>query len=236
MPRFNWLRSFGPMGSAFANLLAFLTTNWALAVSVALALATGLIGWLQAIALNPIAYVSAGTFLFVLWVLIGILYLVDRGKPRLVRSHLDYRYGLTFEGFVPNYQDPSFALASAGILGFAVQIRNFSPGPIRYEFEYFDIRIGTRALPRIKRRALVGFMARGAGRTASTGAFTPEQLKEFVGKEDTKGTADFSIVYGSVDGPPERRLKMSLEILVVLGVDKRLGFNYNITEETDDDI
>jgi hypothetical protein len=237
MPKFNWLRSFGPVGTFAANALVFLTMNWALALSVFVGLATAISAWMRSIALNPITYAAVGAFLAVLWTTVGICALVDRRKPQKVQVHHDYRYGLTFEGFPPIYYQPSAGIPVAGALTFQLQLRNFSPGPIKYEIETFDITIGTRIATRPKKGELHGFMARGAARTSRLKAFEQKEVKEFYGQGDVIGKAEVSVAYGPPDGLPIRRWKIVLDLHITLSEDgESLGYADNIISEVDEEI
>jgi hypothetical protein len=75
---------------------------------------------------KPEVQFGAMVFLFLLWTWIGLTVLFDRKGPRTTTPHHDYRYGLTFEGIAPFYQPQ----AAGGSLGFGVQLRNFSSGPL----------------------------------------------------------------------------------------------------------
>jgi hypothetical protein len=158
-----WLRGLGPVGGTAADALAFLTNNWVLTMSTIIALWAAFTEWAVAIVQNPKVQTAALVFLFVLWTSIGIAILIDRRKPRIIKTDQDYRYGLTFEGLLP-------ALGAEfdkddRELGFSITLRNYSSGPIKYTVDDFDVRIGNRALPKLKKGVLVGFMARGAGRS-----------------------------------------------------------------------
>jgi hypothetical protein len=208
MPKFRWLRSLGSTGTAVANILAVLTANWPLVVSALAGLAAGSIAWLRDIALNPVTFVAATTFLIVLWTIIGICVLIDRRRPRVVRSHLDYRYGLTFEGLSPIYLSATANIIRAGSMQLNITVRNYT-----------------------------GFLARGASRSSKNVPFTADDLREFYGKPDTKGLAEFWITYGPIDGPPERRLKMTIEFFIALSEDgAQLGYADNIVEDEDEPI
>lgn len=234
MPRFNRLRV-GTFGNAVANLLTFLTTNWHVVVSIVAAIAAGAIDWLRAIALNPGTIAGVGAFLVVLWTIIGITLLIDRRRPREVRTAPDYRYGLTFEGFQPRYVPLNSGVPSAGDLGFAILTRNYLTYPLHYDVEHIDIRLGTRALPKIRIGTLSGFMSRAAGRTNTIKGFTQNDLKEFYGKGTTKGTVEFSIAYGPAEEAPVKRLKMELEFYVVFSDDGlSVGWQDGITSESDE--
>ena len=235
MPRFNWLRGLGPIGAFAANALTFLTMNWPLTMSAFAGLLAAVWAALTYFVLRPSVEAAAGTFLFVLWTCVGILAITDRNRPRLVRSHQDYRYGLTFEGIIPNYLPVNAPIPKAGSLGIAAQFRNFGPGPLRYEIETFEVRLGSRSLPKLKKGILFGFMARGAGRTSSHEAFPPEQLKEFYGQGEIKGTVDLSVVYGAPEGPPIRRFILGMEITVVLPEDGSASFGWGTNIVTDRD-
>ena len=237
MPKFQRLRELGSFGNAIANIVTLLTANWPIAVSVAIGLVTAFTGRLRAVALNPVTYVSVGATLAVLWTIIGIFVLIDRRKPRVVRTAVDYRYGLIFEGFRPQYLPATADVPNAGSLQFSVNIRNFSFGPMRCQMEDIDIRIGSRASPKFNKAEFAGgFLARGAGRTIQPGAFAPEELKEFYGT-NLEGTLDFSIVYGPPDGEPERRLRMTLKLYLEFAEDgSRMGYNDNIIAEYDEPV
>jgi hypothetical protein len=218
-----------PFGSILANAVGLIFGNWALVVSAAGALVAALSGaehFLQ----RPAVGIGIGVFLALLWTIIGVLSLWDRNRPRLVRSHHDYRYGLTFEGIIPNF-DPA---NDEAMLQFGIQLRNFSAGPMRCKVEYFDVRIGTRALPQWD-RGEPPYLPRGAGRTANAVPFGKRDIKEFFGMRAI-GTATFAMIYGHPESDYERRLRIKLDINLVFKQDGAppLGFAANIAEETDD--
>jgi hypothetical protein len=235
MPKFHRLQALSNLAASF---VALLTANWPVAVSVAIGLVTASSAGLRAVALNPVTYVGVGTFLAVLWTFIGIVVLMDRRRPRLVRSAVDYRYGLVFEGLVPQYLSATDNYPNAGCLQFSINIRNFSLGPMRCRVEDIDIRIGSRASPRLNKAELGGgVLPRGAGRSIKPPAFSPEHLREFYGMANVEGTADFSIVYGHPDSAPERRLRMTLVLYLEFANDgSRLGHTDNITADYDEPI
>lgn len=239
MASFNRLRGLGPIGSAIANLLTFLTTNWQVVASAIAAIGAGAIGWLRALVLSPAAVAAAVLFLTVLWTIVGITVLLDRRRPRAIRPHVDYRYGLTFEGFIPRYILPSLSFPDAGSLHFAFMVRNFTQSPMKYEIEHVDIRLGTRAIPRVPSGTIKGFMARGAGRMSSIRGFTKDQLAEFYnnGNNPAKGSVEVLYVYGPPDGSPERRLRIDIEIYVMLEKDgESFGWQDSIISEEDEPI
>ena len=172
--------------------------------------------WARAIVLSPITDAAAGIFLFLLWTIIGISVLIDRRKPRLVQAHHDYRYGLTFEGFVPAFPGANSSIHSQrGVLAFSLLIRNYSPGPIKYMLEAAEVHIETRSLPKYKSNSLTGYLPRGGGKQLRPGGFPGGNMAEFYGKGEIKGTADLSVTYGPPDGPPIRRLKIGIEMTMI---------------------
>jgi hypothetical protein len=230
MQRFiGYLRGLGPIGSAIANLITFATTNWVLTVSALIGLWASATESIVTFALNPRVQTAILVFMAVLWTSIGLTYLVDRRRPRFIKPEHDYRYGLTFEGLIPAYNE------DGGSLGIGIQVRNFSSGPIRYTIEEFDVRMGSRALPKIKKGMLTSFMPRGAGRTSVAGMFSAEDLKEFVGKR-IEGTVNFSIVYGHPESAPVRRLTMELSVILEMKESPPIGFGSTIDEESDVEI
>lgn len=185
--------------------------------------------WIVTLAESPRVHTAILVFLSILWTAIGITYLVDRRKPRLVATRYDYRYGLTFEGITPFYQpdDPE------GVLGFGINVRNFTSGPIRYVVEVLDIRIGTRALPKVDKGKLTSIVQRGAGRTSTTKPFSANDIKDFTGQR-VQGTATLSIVYGHPESEPVRRLSMEMGIVIQIKEDTReVFFGHDIREESD---
>ena len=243
--RFKALRATGDWGGHLADLLTLLGTNWALVVSAIIAIATGGLGTLRAFALTPSVYVGAAVFLALLWTLIGILVLIDRRKPRQIQVHADYRYGLTFEGFLPSFTPENFPMLSQrGILGFSINLRNWSSGPIKYTLESADIQIGTRTVPRSARNPVSGYISRGGAKTVRPAAFSSGTLNEYYGKGETKGTAEIAIIYGPPDGPPVRRFRINIDLTLFFPEEGRvdplagigLGYADNITFEGDEPI
>jgi hypothetical protein len=95
------LQKAGSIGSFVANVIKLLTANWIAAVSAVIAIYYALQEWAVHFVLDPRTLAGFVIFLFLLWTAIGLTYLNDRRKPRLVQSHHDYRYGLTFQGCRP---------------------------------------------------------------------------------------------------------------------------------------
>ena len=229
MFKLGWLRSFGPAGTAAATAITFLTTNWPLTMSAILGVVAAI--WSSALSFFqfPAVQVGVGVFLAALWTTIGILHLIDRTRPRLVRQIPDYRYGLTFEGILPNTDLKNEDMW----LSFVLQIRNFSQAPIRYEVEQFDFRIATRALPKPTKK-LVGYLARGGGKQISPSQFKKDEVREYFDKR-VKGTAEIVVAYGHPEEKPVRRLIIKAEITLHLPPDGngQMGFGADILEEND---
>ncbi len=205
------LRKLGPLGTALANVLTLITTNWPLAMSAIVAIWTALSDWAFGLASNARLHVAVLVFLALLWTFVGITVLIDRRRPRSVRTHPDYRYGLTFEGINPNID----AQNDVGWLTFGIQLRNFSQAPILVRFDHFDVRIGTRAIPKATQKNVTGYLPRGGGRVMSVPPFKKEDVKEFFGKRVT-GTAEFAILYGHPESEPVRKLRMTIDITLGL--------------------
>jgi hypothetical protein len=228
MPKFTWFGGLGRVGTFIANALAILATNWVVVVSVLLALWASLEDWATAFVTKPSTQTFLIVFLALLWTSIGLVVLADRRKPREVRATQDYRYGLTFEGVVPLYNPTE----NEGTLALGITLRNYSSGPIRYDIDSLDLRIGTRSLPKVEKGILYGHMARGAGRTSMPAAFNKSDIAEFMGKRPT-GTLEVSILYGHPEHPPVRRLRIIFDLLFVFS-ETNLGFSANIKEEKDE--
>ena len=235
-----FLRGLGPIGSFIANILSFLTVNWVVTVTTLISLWASLSDWAVAFVNAPGTRTFAFVFLVLLWTWIGLTVLIDRRRPRSVSTYPDYRYGLVFGGLTPNFVPTNTTMPEPGGLQFAVQLQNFSPVPIKYVLENFDIRIGSRTHEKYEPNSLSGYMARGSGRQARLLGFPSGTLNEFFGKEATKGTADISLCYGPPDGPPVRRLRISLELHLVFPKDGAavdgvgLGYGDSIKSEVDE--
>jgi hypothetical protein len=118
-------------------------------------------------------------------------------------------------------------------LGFGIQLRNFSSGPIKYTVEEFDLRIANRALPKIPKGSLFGFMARGAGRTSFSPAFKRSDFKELLGRR-LEGTANFAMTYGHPESPPARKLSISMAVYLEITIEAGpIGFGGSILDESD---
>ena len=227
-----FLRSLGSLGSAAANAIAFLTANWVVVVTVAASIAAGLSDWAIGLVLRPGVQAALIVFIALLWTAIGITVLADRRKPREIKAAQDYRYGLTFEGLQPNIQPDLPDL----FLGFAVQFRNYSSGPIRYTIDHADIRIGTRSLPRYVRGTATAYMARGGAKVSGFIPFKHQDVSEFFGRS-VDGSAEFGIVYGHPEHAPVRRLFIVMELTMHFPQEGfPLAFGANIIQETDSPI
>jgi hypothetical protein len=187
--------------------------------------------WAVALIQNPKIQTAAIVFLVVLWTSIGITVLIDRRKPRVTKADQDYRYGLTFEGLMLHLLGTDFDKDDSE-LGFGIQLRNFSSGPIKYTVEDFDVRVGNRALPRVKKGALIGFMARGSGRTSNSGSFKRSDFSQVIGRR-LEGTANLLISYGHPERPPVRRMSISIALILEIPESGPIGFGANIIEESD---
>jgi hypothetical protein len=103
---------------------------------------------------------------------------------------------------------------------------------MKYSIDEFDVRIGNRALPRMKKGALYGFMARGSGRMSVSEPFNRGDFKELIGKA-TKGTIIAKISYGHPEMEPARQLFLSLEVVLQLNEKPPHHFGHTILEEVD---
>jgi hypothetical protein len=224
------LRGFGPAGTFVANILAFLATNWVVTMTTIVSVWAGFSAWATDIVQKQGVQTTVIVFLASLWTYIGIVFLADRKKPREIKAAQDYRYGLTFEGMAPIY-DSEISNDDDPMLSVGLQLRNYSSGPIRYDIETFDVRIGTRSLPKMKKGLLYGFMPRGGGRFSTNVGFKKSEIQEFMGKRST-GTVEVSISYGHPEHAPSRRLIMLFDLTIEFREGK-LGFSSNIIEERD---
>ncbi|MGA7712294.1 MAG: hypothetical protein WCA81_10360 [Rhizomicrobium sp.] len=229
----------GTIITAVVNALALVTAPWAILMGGAIAIALAAFQTTRAFLFSPFFAVAAGVWLTLWWTYVAFRVLQAEGKPRIVMPHIDYRYGLVLEGFFPNFAGEDFVDSSQrGALQFSLQTRNFNPGPIKYTLESLEVQIGTRATPKYFRNSVSGYMARGGGKAVRTAGFPPGSLKEFYGKGETKGTADFVITYGPPDGPPERRFKIGFELTLIFPADGigALGYADNVSYEADEPI
>ena len=239
-----WLRGFGTIGTAIGTIVLFLTTSWAVAVSAAAALTAALWGGATSFFENHQVQVGIWMFLVTLWTLVGILYLVDRKRPRTTQPYPDYRFGLVFEGFNPNFVATNSGQPDPGSLNFLIQLRNFSSGPIRYTLESLVIQFGTRSIPKYKTNEVSGYLARGSGRQARGQPFLADHIKEFYGKGLINGVAEFTVTYGPPEGPPVRRLKVEMALFLTIPQDgvvdhqrgMMVGWGANIISEKDEAI
>lgn len=211
---------------AVANMLV---TPWGAAMTTAAGLLASASLWLASP--GNVSYWVGSILIFagVIWSAAGIAWLGTRGQPTITKPHQDYRYSLTFEGLHPNYTPDDLERT----LGFRMDLRNFSGGPLRYVVREYDVRLGKRALPRIKKGHLQGLMARGAGRTSSTDPFSAEDIKDLIGKV-THGTVDIVVDYGPPDGPFVSTLTLGFDIVLDLTRGNGVpAWGANIREERD---
>ena len=211
-----------------ATIAKVIATPWGAAVTTLTALAAAAGLWLADWQHVQYWLASLATFVGIIWAAAGIVWLGTRSEPHVVTSYRDYAYGLTFEGLIPHYHPDRADEA----LGFGIQLRNFSVGPIRYVVEEFDVRIGNRALPKVKKGHLTSIMSRGAGRLSNTVAFSKEDIAGLVGK-NAKGVVDIAIDYGHPEEPPIRRLNVGLDVTLDFSNPPSLTFAAGIRSESD---
>ncbi len=225
-----WLRRFGPVGIALANVLSFLTTNWGIVVSILIGLYVGRSDWASGFVQNP--QVDAGTFAFLvlLWTYIGFTTLIDRQRPKLVSVRQDFDCGLLFEGCVPVYA-PSDTRAA---LQLGVRLHNYTGGPLGFSVEKFEMNIGGRPFPH-HLGTDSGVMPRGGTRVYKTSSFPQSDLKDYQNKNIT-GSIELSIIYGHPDKEPLRRLETTLEIHLDFTQPGSLGYAESTLKESDEAI
>lgn len=221
----------GKWSGHIATAVTLATTNWPLLVGAVGGVIAMVFGWATDLVHNQVVQAGAGTFVVLLWTCLGVAALADRRRPRLIRSYQDFEYGLTFEGCTPLYVPNSI---DGSALQFGLQIRNFTPGPIRVQIESFHVIIGTRTLPLPKKENPSLFMPRGAGRVMRSQSFKMEDIREFLDKRVT-GTVDFAIMYGHVEKGPVRRFKTTLEVVLEMKEQPpTMGYADTIIKESDE--
>jgi hypothetical protein len=229
-------------GSFGAVIITYITAGWGVLMSAALSIlvlaSASLTSWIE----TPAVHSAGFAFIFSLWTIIGVLFLYDRSRPRLVSPAADYRYGLTLEQI-----GVLFYPRDDNCLQFTLMLRNVSPGPVHYDVDMFDIRITSRVSPKIKRGDLSAYMARGAMRGANMTPFRRSDIIEFYGRS-VMGTLDFIVKYGAPDEDPVRQLTMSWTIFLQFpnadaiaaqppnGTPMQIGFNSIIVSEKDEPV
>jgi hypothetical protein len=225
----NFFKKLGPVGGLANFIVSLLSTNWGLLLSALFGLGAALWSSATQFFQEPNVQIGIGVSLVTLWTYIGLQMLFDRRHPRIIKPHQDYKYALLFEGCVPFWNPDN----KDGGLQFGLQFRNFSAGALRCKVDHFDVRIGTRALPKLTKEVPSLFLPRGGGRIFKTEPFKIDDIIEYKGK-NIKGTAEYTVSYGPPEGAPERVLKMELEIYLKFDEDGKLGYADNISKEKDD--
>lgn len=194
--------------------------------------------WLE----RPIVHSSALVFFVTFWTYIGIVFLLDREKPKIVSINQDLKYGLTFEGIQISVNP---AIEDA-FLQFSLNVRNYSSGPLKYEIEKFDIILERVTLPPLGSKTLYGYLARGGGKASGRDPFRRSDLSRFFGQQ-AKGTLYVAILYGNAEKEFVRKLEMNFDLyldftrltpeninLQVFSPFPVVGFSNNITSEKDE--
>lgn len=232
---FEKLQRSGKLGNFFVTAVTLITTNWVLVMSFIAAVFAYLNNFVKSIVANQDFKNSAQLFLIVVWTFIGLLWLSDRKKPKLMANFKDYQYGLTWEGFICGIDvknDEKF-------FGINMQARNFLPNPLKYTVEDIDLRIGNRTIPRYESGKLTSIMPRGAGRQSGIGLFAKSDVESFFNKT-VEGTVEVSVVYGHPDLPPTRRFTVLCSINLAIwekgNNDYDVQCSFGIDKETDEPI
>jgi hypothetical protein len=210
MPKFTWLRRFGPIGTFIANAIVFLTTSWNVVVSAALAIFAAAVGWAYDIASNPHVQVGVGTFVAALWTYIGLRTLWSFKDTKNIAIAPDYKYCINPE----NYQ----ILLNPDSIDAALQItfsyRNVSSTALRVRVDDFRLIIEDRICPDPDRNIEL-IIPRISARGVRSGAFKKDVLKE-----RNTGTLDVTIIYGPPDGEFVRRYHMKAKLHFAFPLDK----------------
>src|SRR6266446_4790075 len=94
-----WFSSIGSFGNIIANLLALLSTNWAVVMTVLTAIGTSVLATFQHWTQDSAVLVGIKVFLIVLWIIIGLLWLKDRKRPVITKPTPRIEWGLAWSGF-----------------------------------------------------------------------------------------------------------------------------------------
>jgi len=160
------------MVAASGWLSSVLPTTWAAMISAAGA--TVLI-WIVAGAKFFTSSAVLGTLttvVLVRWTYVALVWLATR-RPFDKRL---LRYGVTFEGVFPVFTPWN----KEATLGFGIQLRNFSPVPLRYIVEEIEVYLETRTLPsRFGKDSLQSTLPRGAVRMSNPVPFRYDHVHEF---------------------------------------------------------
>jgi hypothetical protein len=196
------LRGLGGFFGLLANVLAFLTTNWGLVVTVVVAVGASV--WDQAFALakNPHVQVAVGVFLALLWTYVALRVLGSLNAISTVKMQPDFRHAISPESFglALDEDDPEAALQL--ILNF----RNVLNWPIKIRIDRVTLIIGDRTCPEPD-KPIEMVIPRIAVRGIRSGTF-----KKDVIKRRNSGSIEMVISYGDVDGAYERRYRLKSKL------------------------
>jgi hypothetical protein len=219
------LRGFGTFGGWAANVLQFLSSIFP-GLTMSAAGAAAALYFESAIELiqQPIVYVPASVFLFLLWTYIGLATLTARQRPQIVRMVHDYAYGLILEGHptIVMGKFPNDHAAFPG--GFALMLncnyRNVSHGPIRLRVEEFRVVLNNRTNDNSDASVELFFARLAAMGIRSGGVPIDTDAKQL------DGTLTLKFVYGHPDGDFDRRYTLKLNIHIMVNLENGMA-TYN---------
>ncbi len=189
----------GTITTVLLNTLFFLSTPWGVVVTFLGSISLVLWGVSRAVIQSPLTELSIGTFLAVLWTVIGLRVLMSFKQTASVKLEQTYEYCLNPEGY-------QFLIAEDDAFQIGFNFRNLSNGPIRVECEKFDLRIEDRSCPAPEEKiALV--IPRVSLRGLRSGAFKPEVLKH-----GAVAMLDVQIAYGPPVGAPVRKYRFRTKL------------------------
>lgn len=223
------LRPFGKAGELAAAGVTLLDANWGIAMTAILAFITG--WWTVAFDFvqQPRIYVGALVFLVLLWTLIGILMLRDRGRPIRTQGVQRLEHSLVWNGFLfvhdANDDDHFYQIG--------VAFTNHSGNALKYQIEQFDVIIEKRFVNVREEKNTSGIIPFASGRTYWCNAYKKEDVVSFVDKK-VKGSIELAMMYGPHNGKFQRRLKIKVEGYFIIGVHGAMADR--LVSESEEDI
>jgi hypothetical protein len=144
-----YLRGLGSAGGWAANAIQILTyilpglTISVIGASI-VAYFNSALEWVRL----PTVYITAATFLFILWTYIGLSAIIRRRKPQIVTIHHDYAYGLSPEGMlamVGSFPSNHPIRPNGKAIAIVCNFRNASAGPLRMRIEEARVNLNNKS-------------------------------------------------------------------------------------------
>jgi hypothetical protein len=189
------------VGGVIRFIVAWVLWNWVPVVSVVAAFGAAAWAWSTQYDHLQIALAALATFLLVMWISIGFVWI------KKSNTKVKFDWALAYQGLTLGLDTGN----DAATLQIGVNFINVGPGAIKYKVDDLRVVIDDRTIANPTFDSEGGIIPKGIGRIYRFPSFKKATVQNYLGQR-VVGKVEFSIDYGPYDSKPTRRLKMKLNV------------------------